>query len=196
MKKLIFIFAAFFAFNVNAQTIIKTGANFNADVVPHKLGKINYPSFELSVERVMCTRFSLYATYNYAKRDYRNNSYTIDYSPFYTQIYHPPYVNYDHTLILGNRFYFKNPMEGFYIQGGIPFTYYTETAHYPEGNFSRSYFAISTMIGAGLKYPLSKKLALEMNFDFSPSFNLLDVDYGTSGFIKSGLKLNYIFNKK
>ena len=73
MKSNLLLLSFFFTiiFSAEAQkTTIKIGANYNADVTSHnrKFGKINYPSFELSGERLISKRFSIAGTFNYAQR--------------------------------------------------------------------------------------------------------------------------------
>lgn len=50
---------------------------------------------------------------------------------------------------------------------------------------------MNAFAGVGLKYPVAEKFAVEMNISMTPSFDFFDLDYGTAGFIKSGLKVTY-----
>ena len=51
------------------------------------------------------------------------------------------------------------------------------------------------MGGVGIKYPISKKVGIEMNFNYSPSLNLIDFEYGSSGFIKTGIKIYFSLDR-
>ena len=184
----------------NAQlSTLKVGANFNADIASHKLGKLNYPSWEVSFERAFSKKFSYNITYNYARRHYEiYNEYN---STQYPGLYSGPkaFTIFDHAFILEARYYLKSTATGIYFHLGIPFTYSLEqrfaTSPYGDNMRETSSFAISTIGGFGIKYPLSQRFGVEMDVSISPSFNFLDVDYGTSGFIKSGVKLFFLLNK-
>lgn len=84
---------------------------------------------------------------------------------------------------------------GLYFTAGIPVTYSTETrlpriVNIYEDPVHHSHFTVTTIAGFGLKHPLSKRIDFEMNMNISPNINFVDVDYGTSGFVKSGFKLS------
>ena len=194
MKKLLsilFVFAVSIGANAQLSTV-KLGANYNAEIIAHKLGKINYPSMDISFERALGKKFSINGTYNYSKLQYDLSS------DFYSSS-HSGYNNYNHALILEGRFYLTSNTTGLFFQLGIPFTLSIEerfdSSPLFHGTDNRYTYAISTFGGIGIKYPLSSRFGLEMNMSMSPSLNFLGVDYGTSGFIKSGIKLFYTFGK-
>ncbi len=186
----------------NAQvSAVKAGGNYNADFASHKLGKMNYPSWEISYERGLGKKFSINGSFNYARRTYDlyNGPYLLaDGSLIYGA---EGIIEYDQIFILEGRYYLKSNNSGIFFQMGIPFTYTTSvrslnsTSNQYSYSLSSNYFAISTFGGLGIKYPLTLRFGIEMNMSISPSFNFLDVDYGSSGFIKTGVKLFYSFDK-
>jgi len=199
IKQLIVLFLVTLTMQTNAQSTFKAGANYNADIVSHKLGKINYPSWEISYERGLCEKFSINGTYNYARRAYEesNNRYWFPDGTGNGYIVYGSqgYILYDQHLIIEGRYYLKSNKSGIYFHLGIPFTYTiskwfvnTVTNQYSAKKYSDD-FAISTIGGLGIKYPITERFGVEMNISLSPSLNFLNVDYGTSGFIKSGVRL-------
>src|SRR6187402_110977 len=71
-KQLIVLFLLALCIKTHAQTsTFKAGGNYNADIANHKLGKLNFPSWEISYERGLCKKFSISGTYNYARRAYK-----------------------------------------------------------------------------------------------------------------------------
>jgi hypothetical protein len=199
MKKLLVVlFLLALTASAYAQSAFKAGGNYNADIVSHKLGKISYPSWEISYERGLCKKFSINGTYNYARRAYEenNNRYWFpDGSAAGSIVYGSQgYIKYDQTFIVEGRYYLKSNSSGIYFHLGIPFTYTiskwfvnTVTNQYSAKKYSDD-FAISTIGGLGIKYPISQRFGIEMNMSLSPSLNFLNIDYGTSGFIKSGVR--------
>jgi hypothetical protein len=180
------------------KSIVKAGAYFNADIADHKLGKINYPSLEASYELAFGNKFSLNLSYNYAKREYESGYTGEGFQVFY---YNPKYfINYDQSIIIEGRYYIKSNSTGFFVQAGIPFTYTIEKSYnkipLPGESDHKVYsYAISTFGGIGVKCPFSDRFGVEINIAVHPSYNFLDVDYGTSGFIKSGVKLFFALDK-
>ncbi len=191
-KTIVILFLLMFGMGTYAQlSTVKLGANNNADIVMHKLGKISYPSYEVSFERVLGKKFSMNASYNFSKRQLILNTDINSVERGYN--------HYDHTLILEGRYYLTSNTSGVFFQMGIPISVSIEksfiSSPYKESSFSRYSYAISTFGGIGIKYPLSSRFGLEMTMSISPSLNFLGFDYGSSGFIKSGVKLFYTFGK-
>ena len=192
-KQIILLLLSVICMKTNAQlSTLKAGVNLNSD-------KVDYPSWELSFERALGKKFSINGTYNYSQFHKDVNQEALisnNLGPIYGAT---GFTHYNHTLIIEGRYYLKSNTTGVFFQMGIPFTYYTEERFYTspsgDGSVKHNFFAICTIGGFGIKYPFTKNFGVEMSMNFSPSFNFLDVDYGTSGFIKSGVKLFYSFDK-
>jgi hypothetical protein len=187
--KFVVLILMIISIKANAQlSTIKAGINLNAD-------KVDYASWEISFERLICKKYSFNLTYNYAQPHKEGNNFTGDPTSFGTT----GFTNFNHTIILEGRYYLKSNISGIFFQLGIPFTYSIEESFYTspagDGSTKHDYLAICTIAGFGLKYPISNKFGVEMNMNISPSFNFLDVDYGTSGFIKTGVKLYFTLDK-
>lgn len=198
MKKLLtIIFMLISTANLFSQnSVIKAGVNFNADIAGHKLGKLNYPSYELNFERCLANKFSFNLGYNFAKRNYTVNNESY-YQTFIAVKNQRSWIHLDHSIILSGRYYLMTNKQGLFFEFGIPFTYSIEKDYYNGQKFyEHGLWAISTFAGAGIKYPFNSICGVEMNFNISPSFNFLGVDYGTSGFIKSGLRFVWTLDSK
>jgi len=198
-RKILVVICMFVACRVSAQqSVIKGGINFNSDFVDHKLGRLSYPSYEFSFERTLGKKISLSLGYNFAVRDYTmSNPELFTFGYFWGN---RRWTNFDHVLIPEFRYYAASNDKGLFFQFGLPLTYSIEKDYFysPNGiqNTYQHSIALSVFAGFGLKYPLSKNWGIEMSISISPSADLLgDVDYGTSGFIKSGVKLFYTFKK-
>jgi len=177
---------------------LKAGANYNADVVDHKLGKLSYPSYEINFERALGKKFSISLGYNFAIRDYKQApDLRFDRYSFSGNV---EWKHYDHVFIPEVRYYLKSNTEGFFFQLGFPLTYSLEKDYFysPTGitNYYTHSSSLSVFGGIGIRYQLCSKVGVEMTMNISPSADLFgDVDYGTSGFIKSGIRFFYTFRK-
>jgi hypothetical protein len=195
MKQVIlFIFFLFFFSNIFSQSsLIKAGVNLNSDYVDHKIGKLVYPGFEVNYERILSKKISVSIGYNYAKRNY--NAFIPDYimgAALRSE-------NTDHIIIPEFRYYLESTNEGFFIQTGLPYTVSIETrvSRSPAGSIKSNgpwSQALSCFAGIGIKHSIKSHFGLEMTCNISPSANFLgDLDYGTSGFFKTGLRIYYAF---
>ena len=172
---------------------VKAGANYNAEIVDHKLGKINYPSYEAQIERMLGQHWSVSAGFNYSVRIYN----LIPDYVFFTG-YNIKYINRDKALLLETRWYPQTNTKGFFINAGTSLISSSETResmYNGEKNSSAvpDYLAMNIFAGIGLKYPICERVGVEMNMSITPSMDLIELDYGTAGFIKSGAKVFYTF---
>jgi len=183
--------------HVHSQSVLKIGSNLNTDFVGHKLGMMVYPSFEINYERILSRKFSLSLGYNYAVKDYGTQFYEAPVS-LYSFTYH--WMDYVHTIIPEARYYFESSRDGVFIQAGLPFTY-TVTKHSNlsmggSENYSEYLNALTCFVGLGLKHQFNPHWGVEFFINISPSADLLgEVDYGASGFFKSGIKMFYNFDR-
>lgn len=105
----------------------------------------------------------------------------------------------DYIVIPELRYYIFSNQTGPYAQFGIPVIIFTQQRFDESGTYvtgQREFVAVNAFAGVGIKYPLTQKFGVEMNISVTPSFNFLGQDYGTGGFIKSGLKVYYTLKGK
>ena len=200
MKPILSIFFSilFSTASYSQKSTFKLGANLHSDIIEHKNGRLIYPGFEVNYEWQLSRKFSLNIGYNYSNRKLES---AYDWK---TIILYAPYTNYlsemqhtrAHVFLPEIRYYLKSSEEGLFFQAGMPFTY--EETHYErfssvsEYTFVDSYRSLTCIFGLGLKYKFNMHLGMELIGSISPSFNLLNhVDYGSAGFIKSGIKILY-----
>ena len=171
----------------------KLGANYNADYTDHvKSAKISYPSFEMAFEKPLWRKWSGSIGFNHAVRNVQ--SLQEDGSPGYSR-----FRDIDYIVIPEVRYYMLSKQTGPYAQFGIPVNIFTQQRFDETGTYvtaQREFVAINAFAGVGIKYPFNEKFGMEMNISVTPSFDFLNLDYGTAGFIKSGLKVYYTVNKK
>src|SRR5688500_7071153 len=178
---------------VAQHSSIKLGANYNADFTDHvKSTRISYPSFEIAWEKPLWKKWSGSIGFNHAVRNVQTLQ--EDGSPGYSRS-----RDIDYIVIPEARYYIFPDQTGPYAQFGIPVIIFSqqrfdETGTYVTGQ--REFVAIDAFAGVGIKYSLTEKFGMEMNISVTPPFNFLDLDYGTAGFIKSGLKVYYTLKKK
>jgi hypothetical protein len=175
--------------------IVKLGPNLNSDIVDHKLGRLTYPSYEINFEYIVGKHFSASLGYNYAITKVKEIYYESANFESYTQ-----WTDYNHAFIPEFRYYLKDFNEGVFLQCGLPFTHSVEKRSWSgingQGSFIPAAYNTLTLFGGlGIIYHFNKNLGIEMNCNISPSADLLgEVDYGTSGFVKTGLRFLYTFD--
>ncbi len=193
MKKLVTVLLLmFFGIVASAQmNTIKTGVNINSENWPSKyLHQINYPSWDISYERFIGSKFSISGTINYAKRLYpsdQDNFRLVDHNEFH-----------DWGLVPEGRYYLKQNSSGLFFRIAIPVTYTTYTFRQYSYNSSgqiihtssdESYeYSIMALTGFGVKASLTRKFGIEMMLSYCPGINFWEFypdDKSPSCFISS-----------
>ncbi len=178
--------------SASAQTsYLKFGASFNATYLKGNQLTNAYPSWELSYERSLGNKWSIGLGFNYSKRVTGDRSET----------YHYKFTNYDKMFVLEGRYYFFSTDKGPFLQlGGSIFStkevFFVEnytTGTQSTGTNNRT--GANVYGGLGLKYPITPKLGFEMTVNITPHINGIE-DYGTGGYIRSGVKLTYALGKR
>jgi hypothetical protein len=193
----LFIILAIMCSNIrlHAQSAFKIGGNVNAEIANHKAGEITYASWEAAWEKLLAKKWSFSAGVNYAQRRYNPEMYT-------SMFFRPhQFLNKDWSIFVEGRFYPQQNASGLFFLTGIQGIYTTEkrTSYSYFGETfpsSHSYMDLNTYAGFGLKHPLSERMGIEMSITVSPLVNYFNQNYGTSGYIKTGIKLMWLKKKK
>jgi len=110
------------------------------------------------------------------------------------------FTNFDKIFIAEARYYLKSTNEGLFFEVGIPVFFTAERRIYTSEAFTlesrHSYIAANAFGGLGIKYQLTSNLGVEMNATIKSFLDFFDLDYGSAGFIKSGVKLFMNLDKK
>ncbi len=178
--------------NASAQTsYLKFGASFNATYLKENQLTNAYPSWELSYEKSLGKKWSIGLGFNYSKRVTEARFETSDYK----------FTNYDKMFVLEGRYYFFSTDKGPFLQlGGSIFStkgvsvvkdYSTST----QTTYTHNRTGANIYGGLGLKYPITPKWGFEMTVNITPNINGIE-DYGTGGYIRSGVKLTYSLGKR
>jgi hypothetical protein len=192
---LLAFFLLFLCIPAKAQLpALKVGASLVSDVVEHRLGKITYPFFEAGCELKLTSHVSFQISAGYAKREYPARI-EYPYGPTVPADQQYLWICHDAVLIPLVRYYTGLNSSGLFFHGGFPFAVTVErkyTIKYTGTLIDEmNYFSMTTMIGTGYKHAFSKRCSGEAVFNYSPSFNFLGDDRGTSGIIKGGLMFIY-----
>ncbi|MEO7989773.1 MAG: hypothetical protein ABI663_09545 [Chryseolinea sp.] len=181
--------------NASAQaSYLKFGASFNATYLKENQLTNTYPSWELSYERSLGNKWSIALGFNYSKR--------LTEAPFQTvNTYDYKFTNYDKMFVLEGRYYFLSTDKGPFLQlGGSIFStkeifVFKDYTSGMQTTSTHNRTGANVYGGLGLKYPITPKLGFEMTLNITPNINGIE-DYGTGGYIRSGVKLTYALGKR